>query len=169
MPVSECIHSSDMSGVCITEVSFPQLCSRRNHPRAPQGEQASQSTETPAASRASSPQQDLRTTAEPIDTLSYRMHARTRRARTWRSPRPSTPRPQARETSPLSSPILRPAKQGIEARQGSAPTTARTGHIPVPPPTSVGVRTSGGSATGTRTSPTRTARRSRTSKPWSKT
>ena len=37
MPVSECIHSSDMSGVCITEVSFPQLCSRRTTREHPKG------------------------------------------------------------------------------------------------------------------------------------
>ena len=67
----------------------------------------------------------------------------------------------------------RSAKKGIEARQGSAPTTAeaRTGHIPIPRPANDGVRvrTHGGSTTGTGTSPTRTARRSKTSKLWSRT
>ena len=49
------------------EGHIPSTLFQKNHPRAPQGELASQSTETPAASRASSPQQDLRPTAEPMD------------------------------------------------------------------------------------------------------
>ena len=52
------------------EGHIPSTLFQENHPRAPQGELASQSTETPAASRASSPQQDLRPTAEPMDTHS---------------------------------------------------------------------------------------------------
>ena len=52
------------------EGHIPSTLFQKNHPRAPQGELASQSTETPAASRASSPQQDLRPTAEPMDTHS---------------------------------------------------------------------------------------------------